>query len=93
MQNASEQSDSSLGKFTQDRLDALISLHARYLQGRIGGKRAILKNADLCDLSLKDADLSRAEFTNVKMRRMDLTNTYFEGATLYACDLSFFNAQ
>ena len=76
-------------KFTQDQLDALVSLHARFLQGRIGGRRAILKNVDLSDLEIKHQDLRRVDFTNVKMRRMDLTGTSFQEASLFACDLSF----
>ena len=76
-------------KMTQDQLDALVKLHERFLDGRIGGRRATLKRIDLTGLSLARTNLRQADFSGCIMRYMDLSNASFQEASLYACDLSF----
>lgn len=78
-------------RFTQSQLDALVSLHERFLDGRLGGRRAILKRVDISNLSLSDKNLRQADFSGCNMQYMDLAFTNFQEATLYACDLSFSN--
>lgn len=81
----------AMEKLTQGQLDALVSLHERFLDGRIGGRRAMLKRVDISGLSLADKNLRQADFSGCNMREMDLAFTIFQEATLYACDLSFSN--
>lgn len=76
------------GEMNQEQLDAMVQLHSRYIEGRLGGRRAALKNADLSGLSLRGKDLRQASFTGCNMTGMDLSGCDFQEATLYACDLS-----
>ncbi len=78
-------------RLDQDELDEIVAAHVNYLEGSMGGKRAILKNTDLSGLKLKDKDLRQASFTNCGMTGMDLSGTDFQEASLYACDLSYCN--
>ena len=82
------QTQQALEKISQDQLDALVTLHSRFLEGRLGGRRAMLKNTDLSSLSLNGGDLRQAEFMGCVMMGMDLSNANFQEASLYACDLS-----
>src|SRR5688500_9123837 len=75
-------------KITQDQLDALVGLHNRFLEGRVGGRRATLKNTDMTELSLKGQELRQASFIGCIMVGMDLAGANFQEASLYACDLS-----
>jgi uncharacterized protein YjbI with pentapeptide repeats len=77
--------------FSQNQLDALVSLHERSLEGRIGGRRAVLKQVDLTGLDLARKDLRQSDFSGCTMRDMNLSNSNFQEACLYACDLSFSN--
>lgn len=78
---------------SQTQLDALVSLHERYLEGRIGGRRATLKRVDLTGLNLAGKNLRQADFSGCLMKYMDLSESNFQEASLYACDLSFANLQ
>ena len=75
-------------KITQDQLDALVGLHNRFLEGRVGGRRATLRNTDMTSLSLKGHNLRQASFIGCIMVGMDLAGANFQEASLYACDLS-----
>ena len=74
---------------TQDQLDALVSLHERFLLGRVGGRRASLKRTDISGLNLRGRNLRQADFSGCVMRNMNLVGAVFQEACLYACDLSF----
>ena len=80
-----------LEKISQDQLDAMAKLHSRFLEGRIGGRRASLENTDLRGLSLKDQNLRQSHFSGCSMNHMDLSGANFKEAELYACDLSHSN--
>ena len=82
----------SQAKMTQDQLDAMVDLHTRFLSGRLGGRRAILQNIDISELSLAGKDLRQVDFTGCSMLKMDLSDTNFQEAKLYACDLSGFGS-
>lgn len=73
---------------TQSQLDGMVQLHQRFLDGRLGGRRAVLKRVDLTGLSLSGQNMRQADFTACLMRRMDLSHTDFQEASLYACDLA-----
>ena len=59
--------ENTLETITQDQLDAMVRLHARYLEGRLGGRRASLKNTNISNLSLKDQDLRQSSFMGCVM--------------------------
>lgn len=80
--------EESLERLTQAQLDAMTELHNRFLSGRLGGRRAALKNADLSGLSFSGKDMRQADFTGCRMTKMDLSKANFSEARLYACDLS-----
>ena len=80
-----------LERMTQAQLDALVNLHDRFLNGRIGGRRATLKRMDISGLVLSFKNMRGADFSGCNMRNMNLSSTIFQEATLYACDLSHSN--
>lgn len=81
----------SLERMTQGQLDELVTLHENFILGRRGGRRALIKRADLSGLSISFKNMRGADFSGCYMRNMDLTNTSFQEATLYACDISYSN--
>lgn len=83
--------EAPLERLTQGQLDALVSLHERYLEGRIGGRRANLRKVDISGLNLSYKNLRQADFSGCDMKHMNLAFTNFQEASLYACDLSFSN--
>ena len=83
-----QEQDQTLESLSQDQLDALVTLHNRFLDGRLGGRRATLKNTDISGLSLQGQDLRQANFMGCLMIGMDLSNANFQEASLYASDLS-----
>lgn len=76
---------------SQEQLDAMAKLHKRFLDGRLGGLRAVLRNKNLGGLNLRGQDMRQADFSGCNMQYMDLSGTDFTEANLYACDLSFSN--
>lgn len=76
-------------RLTQSELDSLVRLHKRFLEGRMGGRRAHLRGVDLSGLSLNGQDLRQATFVGCLMMHMDLAQARFQEASVYACDLSF----
>lgn len=82
------QENPTMEKMTQAQLDAMVELHARFLSGRLGGRRAVLKSIDLSGLSLAARDLRQADFTGCQMRGVDLSKANFSESRLYACDLT-----
>lgn len=73
---------------SQQELNEIVKLHKFFLEGEMGGRRAILKNTDMSDLSLRGQDLRQADFTGCNMSGMDLHSANFQEASLYACNLS-----
>lgn len=78
----------SIEKLSQAQLDGMVDLHARFLSGRLGGRRAVLRNTDLGGLSLEGRDMRQADFTGCQMRGMNLSKANFSESRLYACNLS-----
>ena len=75
----SDAPSSTMAGLTQDQLDAMAELHMRYLDGRIGGKRATLKNTDLSGLSLCNKDMRQADFMNCVMMKASEIFQNFRG--------------
>src|SRR5690606_11584016 len=80
--------EDQMERMTQAQLDAMVDLHARYLEGRLGGRRATLKNVDISGLSFAGKDMRQSDLTGCRMRDMDLSRANFSEARVYACDLS-----
>jgi|AVFP01.1.fsa_nt_gi uncharacterized protein YjbI with pentapeptide repeats len=78
----------TLEHISQDQLDALVNLHVRYIEGRLGGRRIFLRNTNLSGLSLAGQNLRQAQFMGCTMREMNLAKANFAESALYACDLS-----
>jgi hypothetical protein len=53
MQRIPSDEDDTLETLNQSQLDAMVDLHARFLEGRLGGRRAVLKATNLSGLSFK----------------------------------------
>ena len=88
MENQTDSDYNTLEDMSQEQLDAMVRLHERYIDGRIGGRRAVLKNVNLSYLSLRGQNLRGSDFSGCLMSHMNLSGTDFSEAALYACDLS-----
>ena len=67
---------------TQEEIAAVLADHLKYLSGE-GGKRAVLRGADL-----SDADLSGAVLSGAVLRGARLSDAVLTGAVLSGADLS-----
>ena len=68
--------------YTPEELQAILTLHAKWLNSEPGGQRADLYNADLRSANLYNADLRSANLYNANLRSADL-----QSADLYNADL------
>jgi len=71
----------------EQKLQAILDSHRRWLEGEKGGKRADLTGADLRDMDLRRADLRRADLERADLRRANLEDADLRGAYLYGADL------
>src|SRR3546814_5566568 len=69
-------------RVTRAELDPMLAAHARFLAGRIDGRRAVLLRCDLRGLDLRGIDLSGADLVGCDFEGSNLTGACFEGATL-----------
>ena len=79
---------------TQEELNLTVWNHEKWLRGEKGGKRAILRNADLTGLGLTHANLSKADLRDVilfksDLRYIDLTEANLTRANLCEANLFF----
>jgi hypothetical protein len=68
-------------------LKTTLDLHAKWLMGENGGKRADLYGADLCDADLRGAYLYGANLCDANLRGADLYGADLRGADLCGADL------
>ena len=71
-----------------NELKKILELHAKWLNGEEGGKRADLSDADLSDADLSGADLRRADLSDADLRRANLSGADLGWADLSDADLS-----
>ena len=71
-----------------NELKKILELHAKWINGEEGGKRADLSHADLSHADLREADLSHADLSHADLRDADLRETDFSDADLRRADLS-----
>lgn len=74
-------------RLSQGELDVIIAAHERYLDGKAGGRLAVLKFVDLSGLDLHKRRLDDADFTGSVFEGSCLIRTRLERAILFGCDL------
>ena len=71
---------------TQAELNPILALHERFAMCQ-GGKRALLKGANLNDLSLANRNLTEADFSGASLVRANLFGSNLTRASLYCADM------
>ena len=71
----------------QAQLDEILRLHALWLKGQEGGKRANLSWANLNGANLNGADLSGADLSGANLRGANLRGANLSGANLSGANL------
>ena len=74
-----------------NELKKILELHAKWLNGEEGGKRADLSGADLSDADLIRADLSDADLSGADLIRADLSDADLRWAKLSGANLRWAN--
>ncbi len=77
------------GRINQEKLEELIVLHERFVQGVRGGKRLVLQFMNLSGLSFRKRNLTDGIFTGSAFIQSDLTGAIFDRANLFGCDLRY----
>ena len=77
-----------------NELKKILELHAKWLNGEEGGKRANLRHADLSDADLSDsnlrhADLSGADLSGADLKWADLSDANLSDSNLRHADLKW----
>jgi uncharacterized protein YjbI with pentapeptide repeats len=72
--------------YTQETLAPVLADHARYASGN-GGRRAVLRHADLSGLNLVKRNLAEADFSGSSLVGALLGGSNLERASLYCADL------
>ena len=72
---------------TETKMNKILELHKKWLNGAANGKRAYLRSADLQDAYLRGADLQGADLYGADLRGADLRGADLRGADLYGADL------
>ena len=74
----------------QEKLNEIIAEHAKWLEG-LGGRRADLRETDLCHANLCRADLCEADLGHANLYEADLGHANLYGADLRGADLCHVN--
>ena len=72
---------------TETKMNKILELHKKWLNGAANGKRAYLRSADLQDAYLRGADLQGADLYGANLRGADLYGADLRGADLRGADL------
>ena len=78
---------------TQAHLDRIVGKHQRFLDGRLGGARAILRFIDGERLDLSGRRLSDVDFCGANLRGVKLAGAALERASFYCADLQAADAR
>ena len=73
---------------SRDELIEIIRKHKEWIDGKPGGERAVLSDADLSGADLRRADLRRADLSGADLSCADLSCADLSGADLRRADLS-----
>lgn len=74
-------------KITKDELDTILAEHNKWLAYLDGGKRAVLRSADLQEVNLRRANLRGAELAWSDLSNSSLQDADFYKATLFMAKL------
>ena len=77
-------------RYTPEELAEVLAQHAKWLEEDGTGRRADLRDADLCDANLRDANLCDANLRGADLRRADLRDANLCDANLKAATLRVF---
>src|SRR5471030_1130089 len=86
--------DTAAGELTRladTALEAVLQSHARFLERRPGGQRALLGFHDLEECNFHRRNLSDADFSGAKLLRAVLTGAKLRNSVLFAADLRVAN--
>jgi hypothetical protein len=72
---------------SQGELDVTLDAHERLIDGRPGGRRAVLTFANLSGLDISGRNLTEADLSGALMEATKAVKTNFERATLFGSDL------
>ena len=73
----------------QEKLNAILEKHRKWLNDEEGGERANLRGADLCETDLRDANLRDADLRGANLRGADLRDANLRDADLRGANLDF----
>ncbi|MDH5722722.1 MAG: pentapeptide repeat-containing protein, partial [Alphaproteobacteria bacterium] len=73
--------------FGQDNLNVVLEKHKMFLEGKVGGARAVLQYQNLSGLKFYNRDLSQADFTGSIFDNADLSNGTYKSSIFYGCSL------
>ena len=86
MQTTGSQIEGGEEEMEQTKINEILELHKKWLNGDSAGVRADLRCANLRDANLRDADLWNADLWNADLRNADLRNADLQGANVdYSC--------
>ena len=69
-----------------NKLERILELHAKWLNGEEGGERAELSHTDLSGADLREANLSHVDLSHADLSDADLRGADLRGADLdYSC--------
>ena len=71
----------------QTKINEILELHKKWLNGDSAGVRADLRCANLRDANLRDADLWNADLWNADLRNADLRNANLRDTNLWNANL------
>src|ERR1700761_8750793 len=74
-------------RMTQGELDCTLEAHERLVEGRPGGRRAVLSFANLSGLDLSGRNLSEADLSGAVLEGAKAMKANFERANLFGSDL------
>ena len=80
--------EDEMKKITKKKLNEILEKHKKWLEGKEGGERADLSNANLSNANLSKADLRNANLRSADLSKADLRNAYLSNADLRNADLS-----
>ena len=86
-ENSRDSGSGGLRRLTQDEVDKVCGLHARFYAGLPGGKRADFGFCDLSGLSLAGHDLGDANFSGARLSGATLDGARLENAVFFCCDM------
>lgn len=82
-----------LPALSQSALDDILTKHADFMTGVLGGARAVLQYLDLSGLDLSGCNCEQVDFTGSNLSHTNLSKGVFNGAIFYACDLRHANLE